>query len=158
MYTNSGIALLALAANATHKLWKWQRTDNNPKGQVGPRANSRALTVQTVGRWVLCFLCIVLSCHPPPLPSVCVFLGQATASVSPQLWQPSSGSVMTNDTSDAGNEETGSAPLACVALSKNDSYVMSASGGKVSLFNLLTFKVRLHLDEAVTAAPVVEGI
>ncbi|KAJ0015067.1 hypothetical protein Pint_21692 [Pistacia integerrima] len=29
---------------------------------------------------------------------------------------------------------------ACIALSKNDSYVMSASGGKVSLFNMMSFK------------------
>ncbi|XP_020977182.1 protein TOPLESS isoform X1 [Arachis ipaensis] len=28
----------------------------------------------------------------------------------------------------------------CFALSKNDSYVMSASGGKISLFNMMTFK------------------
>ena len=74
---------------------------------------------------------------------------QATASVSPQLWQPSSGSVMTNDTSDATSAGSDDACVACVALSKNDSYVMSASGGKVSLFNLLTFKVSdgwLQLD------------
>ena len=51
---------------------------------------------------------------------------------------------MTNDTSDAtsaGSDDASSSAVACVALSKNDSYVMSASGGKVSLFNLLTFKV-----------------
>ncbi|XP_075663996.1 topless-related protein 3-like [Castanea sativa] len=29
----------------------------------------------------------------------------------------------------------------CIALSKNDSYVMSTCGGKVSLFNMMTFKV-----------------
>ncbi|XP_039015604.1 topless-related protein 2-like [Hibiscus syriacus] len=29
----------------------------------------------------------------------------------------------------------------CIGLSKNDSYVMSACGGKVSLFNMMTFKV-----------------
>jgi hypothetical protein len=44
---------------------------------------------------------------------------------------------MTNDTSDGNPEEA----TACIALSKNDSYVMSASGGKVSLFNMMTFKV-----------------
>lgn len=31
--------------------------------------------------------------------------------------------------------------MPCIALSKNDSYVMSAAGGKVSLFNMMTFKV-----------------
>ncbi|KAK8523546.1 hypothetical protein V6N12_048064 [Hibiscus sabdariffa] len=55
IYTNSGAAILALASNAVHKLWKWQKNDRN-------------LTV------------------------------------------------------------------------KNDSYVMSASGGKISLFNMMTFK------------------
>ena len=29
MYTNSGLAILALASNAVHKLWKWQRNDRN---------------------------------------------------------------------------------------------------------------------------------
>jgi hypothetical protein len=41
---------------------------------------------------------------------------------------------MTNDISDTNPEDA--AP--CFALSKNDSYVMSASGGKVSLFNMMT--------------------
>mmetsp|Transcript_58379 Transcript_58379/g.186113 ORF Transcript_58379/g.186113 Transcript_58379/m.186113 type:complete len:182 (+) Transcript_58379:44-589(+) len=44
---------------------------------------------------------------------------------------------MKNDTSTSGT--SGSSP--CMALSKNDSYVLSGSGGKVSLFNMLTFKV-----------------
>lgn len=30
----------------------------------------------------------------------------------------------------------------CFALSKNDSYLMSASGGKISLFSVMTFKVK----------------
>ncbi|XP_059635124.1 topless-related protein 4-like isoform X1 [Cornus florida] len=93
MYTNSGFAILALAANAVHKLWKWQRNDRSSTGK-------------------------------------------ATASVVPQLWQPSSGLLMTNDISDTIPED----PIACFALSKNDSYVMSASGGKISLFNMMTFK------------------
>ncbi|XLU26069.1 hypothetical protein S245_062135, partial [Arachis hypogaea] len=58
----------------------------------------------------------------------------ATASVPPQLWQPSSGILMTNDIA-----------VPCFALSKNDSYVMSASGGKISLFNMITFKVKSKL-------------
>jgi hypothetical protein len=57
--------------------------------------------------------------------------------VAPQLWQPSNGILMTNDTTDSNPEEA----TACIALSKNDSYVMSASGGKVSLFTMITFKV-----------------
>lgn len=62
---------------------------------------------------------------------------QATASVAPQLWQPTSGILMTNDISDTNPEDA----VPCFALSKNDSYVMSASGGKISLFNMMTFKV-----------------
>ncbi|KAG0559967.1 hypothetical protein M758_10G138100 [Ceratodon purpureus] len=94
IYTNAGVALLALASNAVHKLWKWQRNERNPSGK-------------------------------------------ATASVAPALWQPASGILMTNDISETNPEEA----VPCIALSKNDSYVMSASGGKVSLFNMMTFKV-----------------
>lgn len=62
---------------------------------------------------------------------------QATASLQPQLWQPSSGILMTNEIGDTNPEDA----VSCFALSKNDSYVMSASGGKISLFNMMTFKV-----------------
>ena len=34
IYTNSGLAILALASNAIHKLWKWQRNDRNLTGKV----------------------------------------------------------------------------------------------------------------------------
>ena len=44
---------------------------------------------------------------------------------------------MINDITDANPEEA----VPCFALSKNDSYVMSASGGQISLFNMMTFKV-----------------
>ncbi|KAH9715463.1 protein TOPLESS [Citrus sinensis] len=93
IFTNSGNAILALASNAIHLLWKWQRTERNSSGK-------------------------------------------ATASVAPQLWQPPSGIMMTNDVTDSNPEEA----VPCFALSKNDSYVMSASGGKISLFNMMTFK------------------
>ncbi|GFQ02847.1 protein topless [Phtheirospermum japonicum] len=95
IYTNSGLAVLALAANAVHKLWKWQRNERNPSGK-------------------------------------------SSASSVPQLWQPANGALMSNDVNDAKPTEDS---VACIALSKNDSYVMSASGGKVSLFNMMTFKV-----------------
>eukprot|EP00250_Pteridium_aquilinum_P001788 c12001_g1_i1 orf=142-3522(+) len=62
---------------------------------------------------------------------------RATASVPPHLWQPSSGIIMTNDVGEGNVEDA----VPCIALSKNDSYVMSASGGKVSLFNMMTSKV-----------------
>ncbi|XP_059291253.1 topless-related protein 4 isoform X2 [Lycium ferocissimum] len=93
MYTNSGGAILALAYNAVHKLWKWPRNEKN-------------------------------------------VTGKASTAFLPQLWQPSSGILMTNDISETNPEEA----VPCFALSKNDSYVMSASGGKISLFNMMTFK------------------
>ncbi|XVE65573.1 hypothetical protein DITRI_Ditri08aG0010600 [Diplodiscus trichospermus] len=62
--------------------------------------------------------------------------GKATASIVPQYWQPNSGLLMTNDVPDNSEDA-----VPCIALSKNDSYVMSACGGKVSLFNMMTFKV-----------------
>jgi hypothetical protein len=46
--------------------------------------------------------------------------------VSPQLWQPLSGILMTNNTADRNPEEV----VHCFAFSKNNSYVMSASGGE----------------------------
>lgn len=92
IYTNTGTAILGLASNAIHFLWKWQRNERNS--------------------------------------------GKANASVAPTLWQPSSGILMTNDIADINPEEC----VPCFALSKNDSYVMSASGGKISLFNMMTFK------------------
>lgn len=64
--------------------------------------------------------------------------GKSSATVAPQLWQPTNGALMSNDAGDAKSAEDAAA---CIALSKNDSYVMSASGGKVSLFNMMTFKV-----------------
>ncbi|EEF49925.1 WD-repeat protein, putative [Ricinus communis] len=63
--------------------------------------------------------------------------GKATAGAVPQHWQPNSGLLMANDVSGVNLEEA----VPCIALSKNDSYVMSAAGGKVSLFNMMTFKV-----------------
>ncbi|KAK2659846.1 hypothetical protein Ddye_006379 [Dipteronia dyeriana] len=62
--------------------------------------------------------------------------GKATTNVSPQLVQPGSGILMTNDLTNANPAES----VPCFALSKNGSYVISASGGKVSLFNMMTFK------------------
>ncbi|KAK3436799.1 hypothetical protein EUGRSUZ_C01415 [Eucalyptus grandis] len=94
IYTNSGLAILALSSNAVHKLWKWQRSDLNLKGR-------------------------------------------ATTSVVPQLRQPPSGILMTNDISYTNPEDA----VPCFAVSKNESYLISASGGMISLFNMMTFKV-----------------
>lgn len=65
---------------------------------------------------------------------------KATTSVVPQHWQPNNGLLMTNDVPDNSEEA-----VPCIALSKNDSYVMSACGGKISLFNMMTFKVTWQL-------------
>lgn len=51
---------------------------------------------------------------------------------------------MTNDISETNLEDA----VPCFALSKNDSYVMSASGGKISLFNMMTFKVLVFMQHA----------
>ncbi|KAI3505446.1 hypothetical protein L1887_27576 [Cichorium endivia] len=64
--------------------------------------------------------------------------GKSTASIAPELWQPSYGVQMSNDINDSKPAEESAG---CIALSKNDSYLISASGGKVSLFNMMTFKV-----------------
>ncbi|KAF3450894.1 hypothetical protein FNV43_RR06983 [Rhamnella rubrinervis] len=61
--------------------------------------------------------------------------GKATTTVPPQLCQPSSGILMTNEISVANVDDA----VPCFALSKNDSYVISASGGRISLFNMMTF-------------------
>lgn len=44
---------------------------------------------------------------------------------------------MINETSETNREDG----VPCFALPKNDSYLMSASGGKISVFNMMTFKV-----------------
>nr|GME04368.1 topless-related protein 3-like isoform X2 [Ipomoea batatas] len=57
--------------------------------------------------------------------------GKATANSAPQHWQPNSGLVMINDVE----------VVPCIALSNDDSYVVSAAGKKVSLFNIMTSEV-----------------
>ena len=56
---------------------------------------------------------------------------------------------MTNDISDTNPEDA----VPCFALSKNDSYVMSASGGKISLFNMMTFKVSAACNSSSSKWP-----
>ncbi|CAK7353790.1 unnamed protein product [Dovyalis caffra] len=74
---------------------------------------------------------------------------KATAKVSPQLWQPrSSSGLMTNDLTGSSPDKT----VPCFALSNNDSYLMSASGGKISLYNLLKFKKMLSIMQPPPAA------
>ncbi|KAF3510527.1 hypothetical protein F2Q69_00000344 [Brassica cretica] len=61
--------------------------------------------------------------------------GKATANTLPVLWKPKSGITMINETSDKNPEEA----IPCLALLK-DSYLVSASGGGISVFNMVTFK------------------
>ncbi|XP_027771786.1 protein TOPLESS-like isoform X8 [Solanum pennellii] len=46
------------------------------------------------------------------------------------------GILMTNDVQEPNHEKV----VSCFALSKNACYVISTSGGKISLFNMMTFK------------------
>ncbi|XP_018476375.2 topless-related protein 1 isoform X1 [Raphanus sativus] len=62
--------------------------------------------------------------------------GKATAKAQPVLWTPKNGITMINELSDAYPEVA----IPCLVLSKSDSYIVSASGGKISLFNMVTFK------------------
>ncbi|KAA8525517.1 hypothetical protein F0562_007372 [Nyssa sinensis] len=64
---------------------------------------------------------------------------KATTKCPPNLWHPPSKILMTNDSTYGRPEESAS----CFALSKNDSYLVSSSGGKISLFNMLTFKTMM---------------
>ncbi|GLU01278.1 hypothetical protein SLE2022_185900 [Rubroshorea leprosula] len=106
LYTNAGNAILALASNGTHLLWKWPQNNFNSSGE-------------------------------------------ATTKVPPQLWQPRSCSrLMTNDLMGCNPEKA----VPCFALSKNDSYLMSASGGIISLFNMLTFKTMMTIMPPSPAA------
>nr|GMD24532.1 mannan endo-1,4-beta-mannosidase 1-like [Ipomoea batatas] len=69
--------------------------------------------------------------------------GKATANSIPQHWQPSSGLLMINDVLGVNFEEV----VPCIDLSKNDSYVVSAAGGMISLFHTKTFQVYAKLIE-----------
>ncbi|RDX94673.1 Topless-related protein 2, partial [Mucuna pruriens] len=62
--------------------------------------------------------------------------GKATTRVAPQHWQSNRGLTMINDIPNNSEEA-----VPCMTISSNDSYVMSAFGGKISLFNMVTFKV-----------------
>nr|GLL32535.1 uncharacterized protein LOC109149060 isoform X11 [Ipomoea trifida] len=61
--------------------------------------------------------------------------GKATANSAPEHWQPNSG-LMINDV-DVNPEEV----VSCIDLSKNESYIVSAAGKKVSLLDIMTFEV-----------------
>ncbi|RZC86006.1 hypothetical protein C5167_026677 [Papaver somniferum] len=87
MYANSGRSILALASNAMHQFWKWEKTE-------------------------------------------------ASASVRPEIWEPKSGKLMVNDIEDVTNEETEH----CFSMSNNEVYLISTSGGEISVFSTATFE------------------
>lgn len=70
--------------------------------------------------------------------------GKATSAVPPKLWQTSR---MTNDISTDLQEA-----VHCLALSRDGHYAASASGGKVSLFDLQNFKVMTTIMSPPPAA------
>ncbi|CAN8231897.1 unnamed protein product [Cochlearia groenlandica] len=71
---------------------------------------------------------------------------KVTTSFAPQHWQPNSGGLMINDVPD--NSERN---IPCIALSKNDAYVISACGGTVSVFDMKILKVKVTFAQAATA-------
>ncbi|KAI3913464.1 hypothetical protein MKW98_003943 [Papaver atlanticum] len=87
MYANSGRSILALASNAMHVLWKWDKTEES-------------------------------------------------ASVLPEIWEPKSGKLMVNDIEDVTNGEADP----CFSMSNNEVYLISTSGGKISVFSMATFE------------------
>lgn len=48
IYTNSGLAILALTSNAVHKLWKWPKNDRNASGKVSSSSSSSSPTEQFI--------------------------------------------------------------------------------------------------------------
>ncbi|KAL2346693.1 hypothetical protein Fmac_000693 [Flemingia macrophylla] len=64
--------------------------------------------------------------------------GKATAQVSPHIWQSRTGLQLMSNILPADSQNGD--PVSCFSLSRNDSYLVSTSGGAISLFNMLTFK------------------
>ncbi|KAI3955553.1 hypothetical protein MKW92_015232 [Papaver armeniacum] len=61
---------------------------------------------------------------------------EASASVLPEIWEPKSGKLMLNDVENVTNEEI----EPCFAMSKNGLYLISTSGGPISVFVTSTFE------------------
>jgi hypothetical protein len=61
-----------------------------------------------------------------------VIMMQATAKITPKLVEHSFGITMTNDLTEAKPEEA----LSCFAYNYDDSLLVSASGGKIIVFNV----------------------
>ncbi|KAL3650682.1 hypothetical protein CASFOL_007085 [Castilleja foliolosa] len=107
LYARAGNAILALAEDGTHLLWKWAMSDVNSTGM-------------------------------------------ATTKCAPQLYQPKSGLLMLNDIPEDSIRNDVLTPS--FTWSKNDSYIISASGGMINLYNTLTFKNLRSVMPAPSAA------
>ncbi|KAG6425315.1 hypothetical protein SASPL_115743 [Salvia splendens] len=123
----------SLAFDASRASEAGKNGDTRNLGDVKPRITEETNDKSKI--WKLSEINEPSQCRALKLPEN-LRATKATATISPQLWQPSSGILMTNDAADTNPDEA----VSCLALSKNDSYVMSASGGKISLFNMMTFK------------------
>ncbi|CAL2268453.1 unnamed protein product [Prunus armeniaca] len=63
---------------------------------------------------------------------------EATPKVHPNLWKPRSGlELMNNDLPSTNPEDS----MSCFDLSNNEKYLISATGGVISIFDMTTFKV-----------------
>ncbi|CAL8998049.1 unnamed protein product, partial [Prunus brigantina] len=63
---------------------------------------------------------------------------QATPKVHPNLWKPRRGlELMNNDLPSTNPEDS----MSCFDLSKNEKYLISATGGVISIFDMTTFKI-----------------
>lgn len=131
-YTNSGNAIFALASNAVHVLWKWSPNEHNFNG----KAWWYLIFSKPLNSLELQFIPLIIWKFLITLTTNFLFL-QAMTKVAPHLVQPASGTLMMNDITDAKSKDG----VHCFALSKNDHYLMSASGGMISLFNMIILKV-----------------
>ncbi|KAL7602138.1 hypothetical protein Lser_V15G22927 [Lactuca serriola] len=75
--------------------------------------------------------------------------GKSTASIAPKVWQPTKGAVMCNDVSGNKPDEESAA---CIALPKHDGFFVSASGGKLSMFQMATFHTMISFMPPPPAA------
>ncbi|XP_050896460.1 topless-related protein 2 [Lathyrus oleraceus] len=74
-------------------------------------------------------------------------MGMATARFVPKEYRPSSGFLLTHD---VPNDSDLAIP--CIDISRNDAYGVSACGGLISLFNLISFRVMTSFMQPPPAA------
>ncbi|CDP21023.1 unnamed protein product [Coffea canephora] len=137
LYTNSGLALLALGSNALHRLWKWQRSERNPSGKVGFSAccfhfySRPYFLFGTINSMNFC-TCVILT--EIPLFYGCNKLMQKLILLLD----------LSNDLSEAKPAEESPA---CIALSRNDSYVMSAPNDDIMMLPQDVLKVKIFMHD-----------